>query len=337
MNLGSPDSTSVPDVRRYLNEFLMDERVIDNPYLLRLLLVRGIIVPFRAPKSAGAYQAIWTDEGSPLIVLTRQLEEALQARTTLPVTMMMRYGAPSPKEVYDQLQASYPALEELILLPLYPHYAMSSYETAVVYAEEWLKKGKYPFRMKVIPPYYNNESYIKALAASIRPYLATDYDKLLFSYHSIPERHIQKGDITGHHCLKVPNCCDVPSPAHKQCYRHQCIATTKLVARELELPDEKWSISFQSRLGREKWLEPFTADRLAALPGEGVKKVLVACPSFVSDCLETLEEIAMEGKHTFIAAGGTSFTAIPCMNVHPDWVRTVAGWIEKAAKEPVTA
>jgi ferrochelatase len=328
MNLGSPDSTSIRDVRRYLNEFLMDKRVIDIPSLVRFLLVRGIIVPFRSPKSARAYQSIWWKEGSPLIVLTRQLEAALQQKLDEPVTIAMRYGNPSPAVAYDELMKKVPGLEEVVLVPMYPHYAMSSYETAVEYAKEVHQKKQYPFKLTIIKPYYNEPAYIKALAASIKPFLDQEFDQILFSYHGVPERHIFKGDITGHHCLKIAGCCDVDSPAHSQCYRHQCLRTMKLVATELSLPPEKFSFSFQSRLGRDEWLKPYTAVRLAEMPKEGIKKLLVVCPAFVSDCLETLEEIAEEGKEIFMHAGGESFSMIPCLNVHPEWVKVMAGYVQ---------
>lgn len=327
MNLGSPDSTKVKDVRRYLNEFLMDERVIDMPYLGRLLLVKGIIVPFRAPKSAAAYQSVWTKEGSPLMVISKQLQEALQQQVPEPVVLAMRYGNPAPWTAYDELLEKVPGLEEVVLVPLYPHYAMSSYETAVEYAKEVYRKRKYPFKLTVIPPYYKEPNYLDALAGSIQPYLQEPYDHLLFSYHGVPERHIHKGDTTGHHCLKTPDCCETPSAAHAQCYRHQCLTTTRLVAQKLGLPEDKYSFSFQSRLGRDEWLKPYTAIRLEELPGEGIRKLVVACPAFVSDCLETLEEIAMEGKESFLHAGGESFTMIPCLNIHPLWVKALAGWI----------
>ena len=334
MNLGSPDSTRVPDVRRYLNEFLMDERVIDKPWLLRALLVRGIIVPFRAPKSAEAYKSIWTAEGSPLIVISNQLRAALEKEIGEPVAIAMRYGNPSPKAAFDGLIEKYPDLEEVVAIPMYPHYAMSSYETAVEYAKEQYKKGGYPFRLTMIDPYYRDEDYIEALAESMRPYLQEEFDQVLFSYHGVPERHIYKGDVTGSHCLKKEGCCDQPSPAHEFCYRHQCWTTTKLVTERLGIPGEKWGFSFQSRLGRDPWLQPYTAARLAELPGEGVKKVVVACPAFVSDCLETLEEIAGEGKDIFLHAGGEKFTMIPCLNVHPLWVKALAKW-GRAGKIPV--
>lgn len=327
MNLGSPDSTEVKDVRRYLDEFLMDERVIDKPLWFRRLLVKGIIVPFRSPKSAKAYKSIWTAEGSPLLVISRQLQDALDKEIEEPVALAMRYGNPSPKAAYDSLVAQNSDLEEVILVPLYPHYAMSSYETAVEYAKEQHRTGGYKFKLTTIKPYYDDDTYLNALCESIRPQLEQDYDQILFSYHGVPERHIKKGDITGQHCLQVAGCCDKPSAAHQYCYRHQCWATTKEVAKRLNIPDGKWGFSFQSRLGRDPWLQPYTAKRLEELPKEGVKKLLVVCPAFVSDCLETLEEIAEEGKEEFMHAGGESFEMIPCLNVHPLWVGALKKWI----------
>ena len=330
MNLGSPDSTEVKDVYRYLMEFLMDGRVIDYNYLGRLLLVGGIIVPFRAAKSAAAYRSIWTEEGSPLIVITQQLQEAVQARLEEPVEIAMRYGNPSVGAAYDNLMKRLPGLEEVIAIPLYPHYAMSSYETAVEHAKAVHKKGKYPFSLSFIRPFYNESNYIQALAESIGPYLQQDYDHILFSYHGVPGRHIRKSDITGNHCLQTPNCCQTASPAHAFCYRHQCFTTTRLITEKLNIPENKHSISFQSRLGKG-WIEPFTDIRLAELPKEGKKKLLVLCPAFVSDCLETLEEIAVEGKETFLHAGGESFTFIPCMNTSAVWVDTIALWMKEYA------
>lgn len=331
MNLGSPDSTAVPDVQRYLNEFLMDKRVIDYPYLLRWLLVTRIIVPKRAPKSAEAYRSIWWEEGSPLIVLTKQLQKAVQHDLQLPVEIAMRYGNPSPAAAYDKLLQQNPQLKEVILLPLYPHYAMSSYETAAEYAKQVHQKKNYPFKLTVIPAYYDAPDYIEAVAESMRPYLQQDYDHVLFSYHGVPVRHIRKGDVTGKHCLQINDCCHAKSAAHEFCYRHQVYITSELVAAKLGLPADKWSVSFQSRLGREEWLKPYTAEQFEELPKQGKKKLLVACPAFVSDCLETLEEIAVEGKHTFISNGGDSFTMIPCLNVHPLWVQAVVKWCGQLA------
>ncbi len=328
MNLGSPDSTAVKDVRKYLMDFLMDARVIDSPYFFRSLLVGGIIVPFRAPKSAEAYKSIWTKDGSPLIVLTKQLQQALQAQVSEPVEVAMRYGNPTMKVAYENLLKREPGLEEVIAIPMYPHYAMSSYETAVEFAKEVHEKNNYKFKLTIVKPYFDEEHYINALAESIRPYLNDEFDQLLLSFHGVPENHVQSSDTTGKHCLKMYDCCAVKSPAHKYCYRHQCYITAQLVAAKLGLPKEKFTYSFQSRLGRAEWLKPYTAVRFEELPTEGVKKLLVACPAFISDCLETLEEIAEEGKETFMHAGGESFTMIPCLNTHPMWVKTLEFYID---------
>ncbi|MGN6494709.1 MAG: ferrochelatase [Agriterribacter sp.] len=327
MNLGSPDSTEVKDVRKYLMQFLMDKRVIDKPYLLRLPLVGGIIVPFRAPKSAEAYKEIWTKEGSPLVVLTKQLQNAVQQQVSDPVEIAMRYGNPTVKNAFDNLMKKVSELEEVLAVPLYPHYAMSSFETAVEHAKEVHRKGKYPFKLKFVKAFFNDPGYINALADRMKPYLEQDYDHILFSYHGVPARHILKSDITGNHCLRSADCCQTASPAHAFCYRHQCFETTRLITEKLAIPASKYSISFQSRLGKG-WLEPFTDIRLEQMPKEGIKKLLILCPAFVSDCLETLEEIAMRGKETFMEAGGESYTFIPCINTNAVWVKTLASWIE---------
>ena len=327
MNLGSPDSTKVKDVRRYLKEFLMDERVIDVPYLVRSFLINGIIVPFRAPKSAEAYKTVWTKEGSPLVVLTKKLQQALQLKVDEPVSIAMRYGNPTPKAAFDELQKNNPDLEEVLAIPLYPHYAMSSFETAVESAKEVYGQNNYSFKLQFLAPFYNEPNYIHALAENIKPYLAEEHDHILFSYHGIPGRHIRKSDTTGSHCLKIENCCEVASTAHGHCYRHQVFTTTRLVMEALNIPKDKYSISFQSRLGKG-WLQPFTDIRLKELPKEGIKKLLILCPAFVSDCLETLEEIDVRGKEEFMDAGGESFTMIPCLNTNPLWVDVLAGWVK---------
>jgi len=334
MNLGSPDSTEVKDVRKYLMQFLMDKRVIDYPYLFRKILVGGIIVPFRAPKSAEAYKTIWTNDGSPLIVFTKQLKQALQQQITEPVEIAMRYGNPTIEAAYNNLVKKIPGLEEVIAVPLYPHYAMSSYETAVEHAKKIYRKNKYSFKLNFIKPFFNEENYINALSENIRPYLKQNYDHLLFSYHGIPGRHLKKSDQTKNHCLKVNDCCNVSSVAHATCYRHQVFITTKMVTEKLKMPPDKFSISFQSRLGKG-WLEPFTDVRLIDMPKEGVKKLLIVCPAFVSDCLETLEEIEIRGRESFINAGGENFTMIPCLNTNQLWVKTIADWIKSAGMSDV--
>jgi protoporphyrin/coproporphyrin ferrochelatase len=322
-NLGSPNSTSVKDVKTYLDEFLMDERVIDVPYWLRYFLVKGLIVPFRASKSAAKYKTIWTENGSPLIHITRQLVELVEAETAMPTYMCMRYATPAPVDVLRQIAKDHPNLTELVLLPLYPHYAMSSFETAVLHVQKAHKEGGYPFSLKVVQPFFKHVEYIAALSESIRPFLKEPYDHILFSYHGTPERHVRKTDPTGNHCLKCTDCCNVPSPAHAVCYRHQIIETTKRVASFLQIPEDKFSFSFQSRLGSDQWLKPYTVDLFKTMPENGIKNLIVVCPAFVSDCLETLEEIWVEGKEDFLHAGGDQFRVVPCLNTDPSWVKTI--------------
>ncbi len=329
MNLGSPDSPNRKDVGLYLDEFLMDERVLDINKFARTLLVKGLIVPTRSVRSAKAYQSIWWETGSPLIQITKQLQSALQMEMPeTPIEIAMRYGNPSPKYAFDKLMREHIDIERVIAVPLYPHYAMSSYETAAVYAQEEYKKGNYPFELITVPVFYNDKRYLDALTESIKHYIQKDFDLLLFSYHGIPERHVKKTDPTHKHCLMSADCCSTPSEAHAFCYRHQDIFTTLEVAARLGIPKNKFSYSFQSRLGRDPWLTPYTAKRLTELPKEGVKKLVIVCPAFVSDCLETLEEIAMEGRESFLESGGEEFTLVPCMNTQPTWVKALKGIIE---------
>jgi ferrochelatase len=334
-NLGSPDSPSVEDVKTYLDEFLMDEKVIDVPYWLRYLLVKGIIVPVRSPKSAEKYATIWTKDGSPLIHITEQLTRLVATATGLPAYMCMRYANPAPKDVLAEIARQHPDLKELVLFPLYPHFAMSSYETAVEHVQHAHRAGGYAFQLTVTPPYFEDERYVKALAESIRPYLDAPYDQLLFSYHGVPERHLRKSDFTGKHCLKCEDCCNVPSEVHSVCYRHQVIQTTRLATAILGIPENKYSWSFQSRLGPDKWLEPSTASVLKEMPGRGIKNLVIVCPAFVSDCLETLEEIQVEGKEIFEKAGGRQFTPVPCLNLDANWVETVCKLIKETRQGPV--
>jgi len=334
-NLGSPDSTSVKDVRSYLAEFLMDERVIDIPYIARLLLVRGIIVPFRAPQSAAKYKTIWTENGSPLIHISKQVQKKLAGAIDMPVELCMRYANPTTTSALDKLKNENPDLQEVVLVPLYPHYAMSSYETAVEYVKEIHKKGNYPFALKVVPPFYNHPDYIESLTNSIKPHLQKEFDHLLFSYHGIPKRHVLKADCTKSHCFSSESCCSIKSAAHDVCYRHQIIETTNLVAEKLGLPKEKFSYSFQSRLGADAWLQPYSVEQFKKFPQQGIKKLIVVCPAFVSDCLETLEEIQEEGHEDFIKAGGSEYSVIPCLNDRDDWIKTIVKLVNAQLSVPV--
>ena len=331
VNLGSPNSPSVPDVRRFLNEFLMDGRVIDVAWPLRRLLV-GLILINRPKASGHAYEQIWTKDGSPLVVTSKHVQAALQKRMTLPVELGMRYQNPSIESAVKSLAAK--GVSDALLIPLFPHYAMSSYETAVVRVREMAAKFAPRMKVTVQPPYYNSPDFITALVASAADFLKQDHDHLLFSYHGIPERHLRKSDPTGCHCLKVENCCEVVSSAHAVCYRAQCFATTAAFVKLAGVPKEKYSVSFQSRLGRDPWLKPYTDYELVRLAQEGKKRMLVICPAFVSDCLETIEEIGMRGCEDFLAATGKEFTRIPCMNEHQLWVSALENMATTFLKKP---
>lgn len=332
VNLGSPASTSTKDVRKYLDQFLMDERVIDAPYWLRAILVRGIILNTRPKKSAKAYKKIWWDEGSPLIVLSERLHDKVQEKTELPVALAMRYGSPSMKDGLQELHDK--GVTDVLIVPLYPQHAMATTDTILVLAEELREKFYPQMKFKHIPAFYHKKEYIKVLGDSIKNYLkGKEWDKILFSYHGIPERHVRKSDITKSHCK--PNdsvnfeCCKTASPAHEFCYKHQCYETTRQVVEYLGIAPEQHFVSFQSRLAGDPWLQPYTDKMLEKYPSEGVKKLAVVTPAFVSDCLETLEEIAMEGKEEFLKFGGEQFHAIPCINDNDDWVDVLVDWIEE--------
>ena len=331
VNLGSPESPTAKDVKPYLDEFLMDKYVIDVPFLLRALLVRGIILRKRPEKSATAYAKIWTKEGSPLIVISKKMHEKVQQLVDIPVALAMRYGTMTIQKGLQELKDK--GVTEVMLLPLYPQHAMASTVTILELAEDLRKKHFPEMKFTIVPAFYNKPDYIKALANSMKKYLDTfEYDHLLFSYHGIPERHIRKTDITKSHCKIDGSCCNTPSPAHEFCYRHQCYETTKQVVELLNIPKDKYSQTFQSRLAGDKWLTPYTDVEVNKMPEKGIKKLAVVTPAFVSDCLETLEEIAMEANHQFKEHGGEEFLAIPCMNDGDEWCGTVANWIKDWSK-----
>ncbi|MGD1083603.1 MAG: ferrochelatase [Verrucomicrobiota bacterium] len=318
VNLGSPDSPSVPDVRAYLREFLMDGRVLDAPWPVRWAIVHLSILPRRPAQSAEAYEKIWTPAGSPLVVASQKVREQLQDRVGIKVELAMRYRRPSIENAVRALRDA--GVGELLLIPLFPHYAMSSFQTAVERVKEVLAGLAPTIALTVVPPYYDHPAYIRALVASASDYLKQDHDHLLFSFHGIPERHLRKADPTGGHCLIAKDCCDKSSPAFATCYRAQCFATARQFVKAAAIPEHRYSIAFQSRLGRDPWLKPYTDYLLEDIAKSGVKKLLVLCPSFVSDCLETLEEIGIRGRETFRHAGGQELTLIPCLNQHPLWL-----------------
>jgi len=326
VNLGSPELPTVPAVRHYLNEFLMDPYVIQLPWILRRLIVSLLVLPKRPKASAEAYQSVWTEQGSPLIVLSKQLQTALQVQLNIPVSLSMRYGKPSIESQILALTKAHSELTELLFIPLYPHYAESTVTTSIEQAKKVIHKHKLNLKLTIIPPFYEQEDYIAALVSSAQPYLKQEYDHLIFSYHGLPESHITKLDKSGMHCLKQDNCCQKKNECHTSCYQHHVFRTTDCFIEKVGLSSDKYSIAFQSRLGRAKWLGPNTEDRLRELATSGAKKVLVICPAFVTDCLETLEEISIRGQAVFQEAGGESLTLIPCLNDQEKWVETLAKW-----------
>jgi len=326
VNLGSPDSPSVRDVRRYLREFLMDGRVLDAPWPVRFGVVHFAVLPFRPKQSAEAYRSIWQPEGSPLVVMSERVRSELQRRVNIPVELAMRYRKPSIESAIAKLVDQ--GVDEFFLIPLFPHYAMSSYDTAVEAVKRQVRRQAPHAALQVKPPYYNQPEYIEALVASASDHLGRNYDHLLFSFHGLPERHLRKADTTGCHCLAKENCCWTPGPAHATCYRAQCYRTVEAFVTRAGVT--RYSVAFQSRLGKDPWLRPYTDHELVRLARDGVRKLLVICPAFVSDCLETLEEIGMRGRETFMDAGGGEFTLIPCLNDHPVWIDALEGMIADA-------
>lgn len=326
VNLGSPDSPEPKDVKKYLGEFLMDERVIDIPYTARALLVRGIILKTRPKASAAAYKKIWWEEGSPLIVISERLQDKIQKQVDVPVALAMRYGSMTILKGLQELVDK--GVDEVLLFPLYPQFAMATTETILVKAQE-IKEMHFPnLKIESVPAFYNKPDYIEVLSNSIKNHLqGKKYEHLLFSYHGVPERHIRKSDVTNSHCKIDGSCCKTPSKAHEFCYRHQCLEVTRLVAEKLKLKEGTYSTSFQSRLGFDPWLQPYTDRTIERLGKQGVKNMAIVTPAFVSDCLETLEEIAMEGKEIFHEMGGNEFTTIPCLNDDDAFVNLLSNWI----------
>ncbi|SDE54575.1 ferrochelatase [Riemerella columbipharyngis] len=323
VNLGSPKSTEVKDVRTYLDEFLMDEYVIDYRWIFRAFLVQGIILKTRPPKSAAAYKTVWTEEGSPLIVLAEKLKNKFQKLVDIPVEMGMRYANPSIEEGIKSLIDK--GVTDIVLFPLYPQHAMSTTETVMDKAEE-VRLKKFPnVNIKYVEPFYDRDFYIDCLAQSLKEKLPKDFDMLQFSYHGVPERHLYK--------LKPNDTPKTYSTKNIKNYREQCIETTNLVVEKMGLPKEKTIVSFQSRLGKDKWIEPYTDATLKSLPNKGVKKLAICCPAFVADCLETLEEISEEGKETFLHAGGKEFHYLPCLNDEEKWVEVVKTLCEEKLRE----
>jgi ferrochelatase len=327
-NLGSPDNTDVASVRRYLNQFLMDPYVIQLPWLLRRALLSLFILPKRPIESAKAYRSIWMEQGSPLVVLSARVRDQLQNLLEMPISIGMRYGSPSIEEGLLEL-TSQQGISEILFLPMYPHYADSTITTSVEEARRVIGKYNPKISLKVVPPFYDQKDYISALVDSARPHLDAGFDHVLFSYHGLPESHLKKTDPTGAHCLSSKDCCQKESVAHSTCYRHQVLRTTECFVQQYGLREGQYSLAFQSRLGRAKWLEPSTEQTIRKLGQQGVRKLLVLCPAFVTDCLETLEEIGIRGSEVFAEAGGETLELIPCLNDHSAWLEVLASWCQQ--------
>jgi protoporphyrin/coproporphyrin ferrochelatase len=314
IQLGTPEAPTTSSVRHYLRLFLSDKRVITLPAPLRYLLLYFIILPTRSKRSAKAYQAIWTDKGSPLRVLTHQLTNKLQEKlsTTHLVAEGMRYGEPSLEKALDSLAHC----DDITILPLYPQYASSTTGSSIEAVFKYFKNKPVLPTLHIIRDFYAHPAFIKAQSMQIMPYIKKPFDHCLFSYHGLPVQHI---NATGCNAI-CDNACPEPSLKNSACYRAQCFETSRLLANRLELNQNQYTTAFQSRLGKTPWIEPYTDKVLEKLSKAGVKNLLVACPSFVTDCLETLEEIAIQAEKNWKALGGETLTLMPCLNDEPHWV-----------------
>jgi ferrochelatase len=327
VNLGTPDAPRPAEVRRYLREFLGDPRVLDMPALARWLLLNLVILPRRPRASARAYAKVWTPEGSPLLVHGRALAAAL-ARELGPeyaVVLGMRYGRPSLREAAEQLAAA--DVARIVALPLFPQWSEAATGSAEAKLREELARAEAP-PASILPPFYAEPRFVAALAGVTAPHLAElRPDHVLFSYHGLPERQIRAADASARHCLASPVCCNAIGAASARCYRAHCFATTRAVAAALGLLPGAHSTSFQSRLGRTPWIRPYTDEVMPELAARGVRRLAVLCPSFVADCLETLEEIAIRAAEQWQSLGGETLRLVPCLNADPAWVRTIAAWV----------
>ncbi len=330
INLGTPAHPNTPAVRRYLQQFLMDPRVIDIPWLLRFLLVYGVIGPLRSKKSAAAYQAIWTEAGSPLLVHSLALQQALSARlgSDFVVSLGMRYGQPTIQKALQALQDQ--KLDHLTIVPLFPQYASASSGSALEATLKILATQNTIPNIRVIRDFFSLPGYIDAYADSIQQHIQDKpIDRILFSYHGLPERQIKKTRCQAS-CLQSnrSNPCKNMDNSNSDCYRAQCYETTRLIAQKLALRSDQYQVCFQSRLGRTPWIKPYTDQVLINLSKQGVRNIAIVCPSFVSDCLETLEEVNIRAREQWRNLGGETFVFIPCMNTHPLWVEALAHRIQ---------
>ena len=319
INLGSPNDLSSASIKKFLIEFLSDDYVVDFPKFFQQLLVRGVIVPFRYKNTQSAYKEVWTENGSPLIQTTKELAEKLSSEVSLPVEIGMRYQNPSIKEGLQSLVDR--GCTKIKVIPLYPHYAISTTLTTKLKVDEETENLGLDVEIEYTDTFFDSELYIQALSSIIRENMDPKSDLLLFTYHGIPKRHLRKAtqerNYSEEYCLKSE--CKIK----KFCYRCHVMETSRLCAKELNLDDDKWMVSFQSRVG-PGWLQPFTDKVLEDLPSKGFKNISVVSPSFVSDNLETLEEVNMEGREIFIENGGEEFSYVPCLNLNKYWVKFLA-------------
>lgn len=331
VNLGTPDSPKVPAVRKYLKEFLLDWRVIDYSWLPRNLLVRGIIAPFRSFSSAKLYQRLWTPEGSPLKIYGEAVAAGVQENLgdEFIVELAMRYQSPSVESAIQRLMDK--QVSEIIVFPMFPHYASAT--TGSVHDEVMriLRKQQVIPNVKMINSYYDNEAMINIFADNAKQFDLDKYDHIIFSYHGVPQRQLRKGDPGKSHCLKVENCCQNIGINNQFCYSAQCHATTRALVEKLGLKPEDYTTSFQSRLGPEKWAQPYTIDTIEHQAEEGAKKLLVFSPAFVSDCLETTIEIGYEYQEEFEEMGGEQIDLVPSLNDDPRWIAAVSAMVRKEA------
>ena len=318
INLGSPKELSKKSVRQYLRVFLSDDNVVDLPKFFQQFILRLFILPFRPKNTLEAYEKIWTKEGSPLIISTESIANKLTEKTGWNVEYAMRYEEPSIEKALHKFKKN--EINKIYVISLYPHNAMATTVTTELETRNVAMNVSNDFELIFIKPFFDNEEYINAMVNSIRPYVENkSYDKIIFSYHGIPKRQAKKTDETGEHCFSTSNCCEIENDGSKDCYRSHTRIASDLTAKKLGLKDDQWEIAYQSRIG-PGWLTPFTDKRLAKLPEEGKDNIAILCPSFISDCLETLEEIDIRGRETFLKAGGKNMTYIPCLNDSEDTI-----------------
>ena len=318
INLGSPKELSKKSVRQYLRVFLSDDNVVDLPKFFQQFILRLFILPFRPKNTLEAYEKIWTKEGSPLIISTESIANKLTKKTGWNVEYAMRYEEPSIEKALHKFKKK--EINKIYVISLYPHNAMATTVTTELETRNVAMNVSNDFELIFTKPFFDNEEYINAMVNSIRPYVENkSYDKIIFSYHGIPKRQAKKTDETGEHCFSTSNCCEIENDGSKDCYRSHTRIASDLTAKKLGLEDDQWEIAYQSRIG-PGWLTPFTDKRLAKLPEEGKDNIAILCPSFISDCLETLEEIDIRGRETFLKAGGKNMTYIPCLNDSEDTI-----------------